>query len=522
MRPPIRLTAGDSVRLSLFPGSAVAALRSWPRTDDAMSVQEHAVAAGRNIGGTGASVSACPAAAPSEDLVHHLARCVAGTRYADLPGEATDAAKKSILDTLAVILAASGQEPAVRGAIEMVRENGGRPESSVLAFGGKAPAEMAAFANGAMAHCLDYDDQTVWGQHASSSIVPAVLAIAERRGGVSGQDLIAAVAAGQDLFARLRCNLGWRKDWNLSSVLGVFAATAASGRVLGFPCDRMVAALGIASMQSSGIMEMVAGTGSDLRGLYAGFSAKGAVVATLLAEKGIGGIERLFQGQHGVFDCYFRGQYDIAGILKDLGRDYRGAFTLYKAWPSVGTSHSHIHATIQLVTQHDLDADDIVDIRVHVGDYHALMCEPLDVRRAPTTLVDARFSLPFLVAVAAVRRGMGIGDFTEAALKDRRILAAARKVVPLRDPALDWKLELPPGRVEITTQDGRRFERTGTAIPGSLEAPLSWDDIARKFRDCAAVAVAPPPTERISAVVRMARDLERLDDATALLRGLAG
>jgi 2-methylcitrate dehydratase PrpD len=479
------------------------------------------LSAGGSITDSDPAASAPAAAAPSADLVHHLARVIVETRHATLPAEAADKAKKSVLDTIGVILAASGREPSIRVVIDLVRESGGRPESSVLAFGGRTTAEMAAFANGAMAHCLDFDDQTVWGQHASSSVVPAAFAVAERRGGVAGQDLIAAVAAGQDLFARLRCNVGWKKDWNLSSVLGVFAATAASGRVLGFSRDRMVAALGIASMQSSGIMEMVAGTGSDLRGLYAGFSAKGAVVATLLAEKGIGGIDRLFQGEYGVFNSYFGGRYDLPGMLKDLGRDYRGTSTLYKAWPSVGTSHSHIHATIGIVTDHDLAPEDIAELVVHVGDYHALMCDPLEVRRAPTTLVDAKFSLPFLVAVAAVRRGMGIGDFTDAALKDERILATARKVVPVRDPALDWKLQLPPGRVTITTRDGRRFERIGTGIPGSLEAPMSWDDVARKFRDCAAAAVVPPSADRVEATLRLARDLENLGDATELLRVLA-
>ena len=95
-----------------------------------------------------------------------------------------------------------------------------------------------------MAHCLDFDDQTPWGQHAGSSIVPAVLAVAERRGGVAGRELIAAVAAGQDLFARLRRNVAWRKDWNCPRSLGVFAATAAAARVLDLPPVQVANALG--------------------------------------------------------------------------------------------------------------------------------------------------------------------------------------------------------------------------------------------------------------------------------------
>ena len=59
----------------------------------------------------------------------HFSACVAGTRYETLPPEAIDAAKKSILDTLGVILAASGLEPAAHGVIDIVRAFGGRGRS---------------------------------------------------------------------------------------------------------------------------------------------------------------------------------------------------------------------------------------------------------------------------------------------------------------------------------------------------------------------------------------------------------
>lgn len=454
----------------------------------------------------------------SGDLVYEFAEMAANIDYATLPAAAANAAKKSILDTLGVILAASGMEPAVRGVIDLVRETGGRPESSILGFGGRVPALMAALANGAMAHCLDFDDHTPFGQHASSSVVPAVFAVAERQGGVSGADMIAAVAAGQDIFVRLRCNVGWRKDWNFSTVMGVFAATAAAGRIMGYSRDRIAYALGIASMQSCGTMEVVAGTGSDLRGMYAGFSAKGAVLAALLAEKGLTGVQALFEGRDGIFKTYFDGKYDRDKIVENLGTEYTGAGMLYKPWPAVGTAHSHIHATMELVRQHDLHPNDVTEIRVYVGNYHELMCQPLEVRRSPATLVDARFSLPFLVAVAAVRRDMKITDFSSAGLRDPEVLATALKVVPIQDGSLDWDLELPNGRVEIVTRDNRRFERIGRNVPGTPEAPMSWDDITAKFRACAAAAANPPSPEHIDAIQHMVRKLETLDDATEMLR----
>ena len=454
------------------------------------------------------------------DVSRSLADFAAGVDYSSVPVGAVEAAKKSVLDTLGVILAASGMEPAVHSVVDLVRDSGGRPEASILGFGGQAPAVMAAFANGAMAHCLDYDDQTPWGQHASSSIVPAALALAERMGGASGQDVIAAVAAGQDIFARLRCHVGWRKDWNLSTVLGIFAATAAGSRLLGLSGDEVHNALGIASQQSCGVMEVVTGTGGNLRSIYAGFPAKGAVVSALLAQQGVTGVEALFEGRYGLFNTYFDGKYDRVAILKDLGADFKGASTLYKLWPSVGTSHSHIHATIEIVRHHNVRVEEIDAVRVYVGDYHSLMCTPIEARRAPTTLIDARFSLPFLVAIAAVRRGMSISDFTDDALHDPQVLGVAQRVAPVEDSSLNWRLDLPPGRVEIVTCDGRRLERVGTGVPGSPESPMTWADVARKFQECASVARTPPSPGQIGAAQQMARELDSLDDATEILRVL--
>ena len=156
-----------------------------------------------------------------------------------------------------------------------------------------------------------------------------------------------------------------------------------------------------------------------------------------------------------------------------------------------------------------------------VGDYHQIMCDPLDARRVPETLVDAKFSLPFLVAVAAVHRDIGLTNFTIDGLKDAQVLAVAQKVVPIKDEALDWKMELPPGRVEIVSNDGRTHQRVGTDIPGSVTFPMSWADIVRKFDDCVAVASVPRAAEQLSTVREMAGKLELVDDATELIRLLS-
>jgi len=151
-----------------------------------------------------------------------------------------------------------------------------------------------------------------------------------------------------------------------------------------------------------------------------------------------------------------------------------------------------------------------------------VMCQPLAERRAPTSSLDGKFSLPFLVASAAVRRKIGVADFTAEALNDPAVRAVAELVVPVPDSSLDWKLEIPSGRVQILTGDGRSFEAVGKDVPGTADAPMSWADLGRKFDDCAAAAAAPLSEDQVTRAKRLAQDLETLTDATQLIAELSG
>ncbi len=454
------------------------------------------------------------------DISSDFAAFAARTKYADLRPEVVGAAKKSILDTLGVMMAASGIEPAVKPGADLAKEMGGQGESTILGFGGKVPAIMAAFVNGSMAHCLDFDDHAPEGHHPSSSIVPTAFALAERKGGISGRDLITAVAVGQDMFLRLRRNVGWRQDWHLTTVVGVFSAAAAGGHVLGFNEQQYVDAFGIAGAQSSGTMELGYGVGSDLRALYAGFISKSSVLSALLAEKGIRGTPSIFEGKAGFFNVYFGGVYDRDKMLDGLGRDFGGPSIMFKPYPSCGASHPYIHATIELMKENSLGIDDIQEIRVYVGDFQNHLCEPLEQRRHPKTFADAKFSIPFCVAIAAARGTVQVADFTGTGLNAADVLAAAEKVVPVRDSNFDWKLTLPDGKVEIVTKDGRTLMGAGGDLPGGTHAPMTWDSLDTKFQQCVAYAANKPSPETISKAQELIHNLEKLDDATEVMRVL--
>ncbi len=446
------------------------------------------------------------------DLSQQLAEFAANTRFADLPPAAVEAAKKSVLDTIGVMLAASGMEPAVRPIIELVQESGGKGEATILGYGDRVPAGAAAFANGALAHGLDFDSQTPWGAHADSSIVPTVLALAELRGGVTGEELITAVAIGQEIFIRLRCNVGWHMDWNLSTVVGCFSATAAGGSIFKLGPTQLANALGIASLQSSGTMEQIFGLGSDLRGMYAGFSSQASVNAVRLAARGMTGIRNLFEGEAGVFKVYFKGEYDRDKMVANLGKEYLSGGMTYKYWPAVGNAHTYIHAAIELMKENSVALDQVAEVKVFVGDFQQRMCSPLAERQVPNTLVDAKFSLPFLVALALAKGQMEVGDFTSEALKDPTVLALARKVVPVPDSSYNWTSKLPDGKIEVLLADGTSISRLGSRVPGSVELPMTWEQLFHKFGSCARAAVSPLSDEAISELCSSLKALERVRD----------
>lgn len=453
-----------------------------------------------------------------QDLSHDFADFICNAKYEDLSPEAIEGAKKSILDTVGVILAASGVEPAVHAVHALVQEAGGAPQSTLMGFGGKAPAVWAAFHNGALAHCLDFDDHAPEGHHPSSSIVPAALALAERAGGVSGRDLITAVAVGQDMFLRMRRSVASRLDWHLTTVIGVFSATAAAAHILKLNRAQTISAIGIAGMQCCGTLELAYGVGSDLRGMYAGFTTKGAVLAAMMAEKGIRGVQSMFEGKAGLFKVYFGGQYDRTSMLKDLGKVFSGGEVLYKPWPSCGASHGFIHATMELMQEHGLTAADIQSIRVHVGDFQKQLCEPIEGRRRPATPADAKFSIPYCIAVAASKGRVKLSDFFGDALHDPAVGAMADKIEAQLDENFDWKGMLPKGRLEVTTTDGRTLTRVGDNVPGDVECPMSWDYLCEKFSESAALAAKAPSQAKIAKAYQLVRDLDAAADATDLLR----
>lgn len=458
-------------------------------------------------------------AAPGAGLSRVLAKHAAAADVAAMPQAAVTATKASILDQIGVILAASGLSDECRPFIRMAREEGGGG-STVLGCGFRASMGMAAFANGAMAHALDYEDthdETL--VHPMAAVLPAALAVAEAIG-ASGRDLLAAVAVGADISCRIgqafEGNPERRDGFLLLPFVGAYGATAAVGRLLRSDADRIEQALSLVFFQIAGSAAVQRYGASHIRGVRDAFNARAAVTAAMLAHDGVNGFDRPLEGEAGYFALYAGGRFSSDKALASLGERYEIERVSYKPWPACRGTHAFIEAALSIASRHAIDASRIEGIHATVSPFFRVLCEPRDVRTGPANSVTAKFSIPFTVAVALARRGVSFDHFTEAGLRDPEVLRLARLVS--HEVAPQWgQAESTRGALELRLTSGECFREEVIYPRGHPRNPMSSAELRQKFLACASHAQVHLADTAAEQLAERIERLERLQRATDLL-----
>jgi len=462
------------------------------------------------------------------DVTRKLARHAATLRYQELPPALVDMLKQCVLDTLGVTIGASTLAPEAAILAEYVKDLGGKPEATILGFGGKVPAASAALINGSLGHMLDYDDLGESG-HPSIVTIPVALAVAEKLGGVSGRDLITAVAAGTDVMTRISRAIDvpdWTmaEGWFATQLLGFVAGAATAGWLLKLDPEQMENALGIGFNQMSGTRQMAEGAATHMRSMQAGFSGQGAVLAAELARRGIIGSKDFVEGRYGFFRTYIRGcEPDWDEIVDGLGVKFpliekHG----FKVWPACGYTRTTNASTLAMREQHGLKPEDIESITI-VGGTGATqqLCEPIAAKRRPKVSIDGKFSIPFTTAVMMAKGNVTLRDYTEKGLSDPAVLAMADRVSyrPATQPLTGkgGSQDVSRTLVEIVTRDGRRFEHRSTSVPGDPKNPVSWERLEEKFRDCVSFSAKPVSRDAADRAIEMVRKLDAAPDAAAIV-----
>jgi 2-methylcitrate dehydratase PrpD len=344
-------------------------------------------------------------------------------------------------------------------------------------------AAGAALLNGTAAHGEDFDDTFEGGPvHAGAVIVPAVLAACERYH-PDGRAALAGIAIGIETMCRLGLvtpKLVHKAGFHPTAVFGAIAAAAAVATALKLDRQRIVNALGIAGSMASGIIEYLA-EGAWTKRLHAGWAAQSGVRAAIMARHGFVGPRTVFEGTHGLFHGFAgttKGNYDA--LVADFGEHWISRALAFKPYPCGTMTHPYIDCARRLSAR-GIDADAINELICEVGEgtVHRLW-EPLAGKQRPSNGYGGKFSTPYCIAAALVRGNVGLGDFTDLAVRDPSVLAVAAKVGYVIDPQNPYPANF-TGHIRAVMRDGSIIEERQPHLRGGAREPLTRHDIEQKF-----------------------------------------
>jgi 2-methylcitrate dehydratase PrpD len=312
-----------------------------------------------------------------------LVELVLDTRHADLPASVVHATKRVILDTLAVT-AGAFDTPIAQTLIKLKIDGGGRPDATLMVRGGKAPAASVAYVHAQLANLLDADETLLNRAHFASASVMAALAVGEMTQ-ASGEDIVAAVAVGFDLTARIGFSLHQYEtnaDGNVvfAPLFGFswmsFGAAAAAGRLLGLDHRQLANALGQAFVTTPLVYDVVRAN----RPLYelgdqpywhryqmSGTATEAGVNAALMAADGWQARTDIFDEGSTFWQSFCAPGCDWDLMYGDLGRRWFIEQTSMKWWPSCRLGHAALDLFDGIVVDNDIQPADIEDILVRVS-----------------------------------------------------------------------------------------------------------------------------------------------------------
>ena len=428
------------------------------------------------------------------EFLHHI-------RPERLPAEVLDRARYFFLDYLSVAIRGSREESAqcVQRMIQRIDAPG---RASVLGTSIRTLPGFAALANGTASHGIEMDDTHSGGSiHLGTTMYSVALAIAESMPETSLDTFLAAVVAGFEASARIAMAVQPKEQYALgfhpTQTCGVFGAAITAAKLFGLTEEQTLAAVGITGSMAAGSMEFLT-EGAWTKRIHPGLAAQNGIHAAMLAAEGFTGPRRILEGRDGFLHAYSR-QPVPERLTARLGDSYEILRTAVKPHACCRYMQGPIDAIVEIIRENDLSEADIAKIEIAILEAGwNIVCEPRLKKYSPDSVVDAQFSMPFGAAVAVLHGAAGLDQFTLEQVRSPLVAKVMAKVALVRDSSLEetypreW-----PARVTIQRCNGQTHEKFVRYPKGDPENPLSWSEMADKFRALAGRVLPADRCERI-------------------------
>lgn len=445
-----------------------------------------------------------------ERLVHWVSTC----RYVDFPASALETIKKQFLTIVGTVVAGAAED-GCEEAVRLYRELGGKREATVLIHGGQIPAHDAAFVNAVMARSLDLCDSMAPGPHVGAALITAALAASELAGGTKGTDFLTAIAAGNEVAARMNLSEAAYDGFDPTGICVVFGVAAAVSRILGLNVRETWNALALAFNRCGGSFQSHIDGSLGVR-FVQGWVAQGGLLCARLASRGITGPKNFLEGVYGYLHIYGKDLFTAESITLDLGEEFRLERMVYKKYPSCALTQGPTETILSLMAEEGVTAANVDSITIAVPPYaHKLVGHEFTTGDNPR--VDAQFSIRYCVANALLMGASRLEHFEENRIRQGKAAELSKRIEVVPEKALDQRGHTAMD-MRVRTKDGREFLRRLDVAPGFPGNPLSAEDHERRFRDCLAFAKKPIDARRAARISSMIEDLENVEDVRTFVR----
>lgn len=403
-----------------------------------------------------------------------VAGFAADTRASEIPDAVIARSALILADSLGAI-AGGAAEP------EMLALSAGvTGTAAVIGTGLRADPARAAFLNGTAGTVLEMDEGNQFCKgHPGMHTIPAALAFAQRSDvsgrDVPGRDLLAAIAIGYEVGARVGIATQLRPAMHPHGTWGTICAAVAVARLAGRDAAGMRGAMNIAAGFCIATSRRTMLEGGTVRNAYAGVSGQMGLLTHDLLEAGF---EADRDGVGEVFGRIVSDRFDTGAMVEDLGTRWEVSRNYFKMHSCCRYNHATLDALAQIVARDG--APDLAHLAAVEVETYGLAVELDDP--APRNTLAAKFSVPFAVATALVNSSTGVGAFNAPNLANPAIGALAAKVRLREDPAMSAALpHKRPARVTLVFNDGRRATAETATNRGDWADPYAAAEVREKY-----------------------------------------
>ena len=450
-------------------------------------------------------------AAETRSVSRQLADYVSEFSYQAIPPAVRERAKYLMLDAVGIAYA-STQYPFAHHILSGIRSVAGSGASSLIGLSDKLPLRDAVLMNGALVHGLDYDDTHVGAiVHPTASALPCAMGVTESIN-AGGRDLLAAYILGVETVVRV-CGAakgGFHHfGFHPTGIAAHFSCALQAGWLYGLNAHQLTMAQGLVGSTAAASQEFL-DEGAWNKRLHPGWAGIAGITAAHLARNGYVGPTKTYEGRFGLYQSHLshlKDEVDYDYVTAGLGERWELSEVAIKPFPACHLVHACADAALALREKHNLKPEDIASVQALIPEptMH-IIAQPEANKIKPVSDYDAKFSVQFVTAACLVLGRFGLAELEQDTLNNPLILDLAARVSYAADPDTAYPKYF-SGGVVIKTRDGKTLRHHEAVNRGAGARALTADEISKKYRDNAAMAL---PGRRAEQVRDAILDIESL------------